>query len=147
MDKCFFKEKLKSFFEEMALDEQTYTIQFGASYHQLDTSFMIDQIVNHTSAEEQVGLWGVVSKLELSKDLHDFMKFLAKLHIQNMQWDFSVKQRVWVDAPAEWDLPDGAIFVVEKREIIGGNHLYTLRLEEDNGMRFEAWATMISSAS
>lgn len=133
---------LRTFFEEKQLDEQTYSIPWGNLLHNVDTSFMVDLIVNHTPGDEQLTIWHIISKLDYQNgDIHDFLKFLAKLYVQKTD-PVKPGQEVTVNVLKEWDVPEDAIFIVLEVE---SNGEMVLQLKGGSERAYKANTTMILS--
>lgn len=73
---------LKTFFEEKRLEDRIYSVSHGSKVHVVESGFVIDLIVNHSSEAEKEQIWPILSKLDfLNGNIHHFLEHLAKGYV------------------------------------------------------------------
>ncbi|MDN4090909.1 hypothetical protein [Paenibacillus polymyxa] len=78
------RSDLQKFFEEKQLPSESFSIEHNDTTHHIDTEFLIDQILNHTSEEDQGVIRGSLFQLDRRNlAISDYLRFLAEEYIKN----------------------------------------------------------------
>ena len=76
------QKTLKTFFEEKQLEDRIYTVDHGSKTHVVESGFVINLILNHTSEGEKEQIWPILSKLDFRNgNIHHFLEHLAKGYV------------------------------------------------------------------
>ncbi|MGM1023152.1 MAG: hypothetical protein ACQEXV_22200 [Bacillota bacterium] len=90
---------------------------------------------------------GAVNMIDYEVDVCIHCEPKYKQRLDGPEFDYALKEEVTCDVNPDWGLPNDTKFVVASRIVEEeGNHLYILRLENDNGQRYEAWAMMLQKS-
>ncbi|WP_138753582.1 hypothetical protein [Paenibacillus sinopodophylli] len=78
------RNKLKLFFEEKELEARTFSILHNDNVHMIESDFLIDVILNHTSVEEQRKILEAIVVIDFKNgDINHFLEHLAKGYVVN----------------------------------------------------------------
>lgn len=80
------KAELRRFFREKQIPYESFSIEHNGTTHRIDTDFLIDLILNHTSEEDQ----GVIQETLFQLDRRnltftDYFKLLAEGYVRNIE--------------------------------------------------------------
>lgn len=77
------KEALRRFFKEKGLENLTFFVEHDGIVHIVESDFLQDVIINHTSAYEQEQIQGIIAQIDLHNgDVDHFLKHLATSYIK-----------------------------------------------------------------